>query len=897
MTGLVGAAPMLERMLEEELHAADIDAALDEEQQIRELCAPADSAEAGDLDAAAAAIAELDTERIRKVIQVLTMRFHLRNKAEQLEIARKNREREHGATRDNPRPESIAESVAEIARGGASLDELLATLARLDVQPTLTAHPTEARRRAVLRKQGRIADCIDRLNDPRRTPGERDADECALRRVLLELAVTDEVRSTRLDATDEVRNGLHFLAGSIWNTVPELYVDLRRAIGQHYGASDFDLPTVLRYRSWIGGDRDGNPRVTPEVTRSALATHRQAAIDLYLAEIEKLRQDLTVSTRRREASPELLAANEAGPDIDTRHLRFEPYRVRMMQIARRLTESRENPAAYTAADLERDLVVVRDSLMGTGLKRLTEHGPLNKLIRRVRTFGLHLAALDIRQHSEVHGAAVAELLRVAGVTDDYQGFDEAGKLEILRAELASPRPLTRDAEGLAEQTAMVLETMNVAAEAVRTNPGSIGTFIVSMTHEVSDLLEMLLLAKEAGLYHPHGDGPSIDVAPLFETIDDLDRAESLLDELFSDPVYRAHVERRGNMQEVMLGYSDSNKDGGYWVANWILQRAQREISLACERAGVQARLFHGRGGTIGRGGGRANRAILAAPRESRTGRIRFTEQGEVISFRYALPAIARRHLEQIVSAMVTATHHAQTGGPDAPESAAEVMEKVSQTSMNAYRALIDDEAFWPWYMQTTPVKHISNLPLASRPVLRNPGSADFDKLRAIPWVFAWTQIRANAPGWYGAGTGLAEAIDADPALADRFSAWTDDWPFFNAVVSNAEQELARSRLLIAERYAEAAGFGQGDGVLERIRAEHERTVGLILGFTGSSSLLDRRPVIRDLIHARNPDTDALHLCQIELMRRARESDPEDPTLQAALLASLNGIAAAMQSTG
>ncbi len=902
MSGFVGAASMLERLLEEELAGAGLAQALEDEGQLRSLCAPTGDAETGDLDSAASWLAGLEVERIRQVIHVLTMRFHLRNKSEQVVIAEINRERERHATPDTPRAESIAEAVGLLAREDASLDSVVATLGKLDIQPTLTAHPTEARRRAVLRKQSRIASAVERLSDPRLTPSERTSEEETMRRVLLGLAMTDEVRSERLDAGDEVRNGLHYLAGSIWQVGPTLYSDLRRAIKTYYNDAAPELPTVLRYRSWIGGDRDGNPKVTASVTRAALDQHRAMAIELYLEALEGLRQDLSLSTRRSAVSAELQDAITADAPVDPRHLKYEPYRVRLMQLSEKLRRCETDPSVYDAVAFESDLRMIGRSLEEAGLGRLVASGPLEQLIRRVQMFGLHLAALDIRQHSEVHEAAVDELLRVAGVSDSYASMGEADRLALLRSELSSPRPLVPNGVSLSDRTAQVLETLSVVADALRTQPGSIGSYIVSMTHEVSDLLEVLLLSKESGLYRPDGPGGAgaslLDVAPLFETIDDLRRSEGLLEEAFADPVYRAHLGRRGMLQEIMLGYSDSNKDGGYWVANWLLHRAQREVSDVCERSGIESRLFHGRGGTIGRGGGRANRAILAAPRESRTGRIRFTEQGEVISFRYSLAAIAHRHIEQIINAMVLATHRTRAE-EGTPPGAADVMDRISTASMAAYRSLIDDESFWPWYAQATPIAHISDLPLASRPVSRSSGTVDFSRLRAIPWGFAWTQIRATAPGWYGVGSGLRAAMAEDPELMDSFKSWNNSWPFFEAIVANAEQELARARLPITERYVRAAGMGSDDPVLARVRAEYESATALVLEITGSGSLLDRRPVIRDLIRARNPDTDALNLCQIELMGRARAAGDgeKDPVLQSALLASLNGIAAAMQSTG
>ncbi|MEL7472843.1 MAG: phosphoenolpyruvate carboxylase, partial [Planctomycetota bacterium] len=500
-TVMVGAAPLLENLLEQVLTECGREAALESERSLRDLCRPSVTPGVGDLDGAADRLRSVPTQTIREVVQILTMRFHLRNKAEQLEIASINRDRERRATSETPRAESIAEAVARLAESGGTLESIAATLEKLEIAPTLTAHPTEARRRAVLRKQGILAASLDRLEDPRLTPTEQASETDALKRTLVELTMTDEVRTERLDAMDEVRNGLHFLTGTIWGVAPRLYLDLDRAVRSTFGVdAKLDAPTMLRYRSWIGGDRDGNPRVTAEVTRSAIKAHREAAIELYLEALETLRQHLSVSDRRRPPSQALLDAIEAGGDIDEdRHTRHEPYRRRIAQIADLVAASLHRPEVYDCQRFVADLELLADSLRGSGLSRLADGGPLRALLVRARTFGFNLAALDLRQHSEVLGAAVAELLQAAGVCDNYVALDEAARLELLRAELRTSRPLTPHGAEFSEATASVLDTFRVARDAIEHEPRSIGTFIVSMTHEISHVLEPLLLAREFGL--------------------------------------------------------------------------------------------------------------------------------------------------------------------------------------------------------------------------------------------------------------------------------------------------------------------------------------------------------------------------------------------------------------
>jgi len=844
--------------------------------------------EAGEVDPS---LADMDAGRIHAVLKTLTIRFHLRNKAEQVHIARVNRRREREATADAPRPESLAEAVGALADDGLPLEALLVTLADLDIRPTLTAHPTESRRRSVMQKQSHIADLLAVNDADDATPPERARAESAVRQTLALLLTTDEVRAQRLEVIDEVRNGVHYLAGAIWDAVPALYRDLADAIDDHYDERP-DLPVMLRYRSWIGGDRDGNPNVTAALTRRAFAEMRAAAIDRHAGALERLRAELSISDRRAPIDPELLesiARDEAERPLDAdlvRHLRHEPLRIKIRHMQARLGEP-----DYTAARFIDDLAALDQALRFAGLEEAASRGPLADAIVRARTFGFHLAALDIRQHSRVHEHAVAEMLRLAGVERDYSALDEDARVALLRSELATARPLLARGVELRPATRELLDTLAVFADAAQREPESVGSYVISMAHGVSDLLEVLVLLREVGLWTiDEGDAVCpIDVAPLFETVDDLERSGEVMRALFEAPAYAAQLRARDDFQEIMLGYSDSNKDGGYWAANWRLHRAQDELAKVCKSAGVSFRFFHGRGGTVARGGGRAHRAILASPASSRNGRIRFTEQGEVISFRYAMPALAHRHLEQIANAMLLAT--AQPGA-DAADGLDEVMERLAQRSRAVYRELIDDPAFWPWFVDRSPVLHIGELPIASRPVSRAGGKVQFDNLRAIPWVFAWTQMRYNAPGWYGVGGAFDEVVTGDDAALARCRAAYKTGGAFRAFIDNAQQEMARARLAVARWYS-------ADGALhDRLTREFTRAERAVLAITGQSALLDNNPVIQQSIRERNPDTDAINALQVELLRRWREADePERPELRRLILLSVNALAAAMQSTG
>jgi phosphoenolpyruvate carboxylase len=879
-------------------------------EQLRLLCRAASTGEdASAREEAARRIRSLDAGRIGWLLRTYSAFFHLVNQAEKQEIRRINRERSL-ADGTEPRPESVEAVITRLHAEGRTLDEVMTALNRLDIQPTLTAHPTEARRRTILGKQRRIAHLLGDLRKSGATAAEQEAAVAGLHDQITLLLASADVRTERPSVKDEVEQGIWFLESTIWDTAVRIHEDVRRALRRCYGeeAGTVELPPFLRWRSWIGSDRDGNPNVTPDVTRWTFRRQHRAALDLCIRELYELRSELSISERLAHVPDALRARLEqadAAPDED--RFRGEPYRrlanrlIHRMRAHRRTTR-RSGPAHGGAArELLEELDLMRRCLEETGFGTVARNGRLDRLRVLVRTFGLHLAALDVRQHSDAHERALDELLEAAGVAKGYAALDEAGKLEVLHAQLRDPRPLLPPGARLDPATRAVLETFTAIRDIAAQEPAAVGCYIVSMTHAASDVLEPLLLAKEAGLWRLQ-DGvveSSLDVVPLFETIEDLAAGAERMTALFDDPVYGLHLEARGRFQEIMLGYSDSNKDGGYWMANWALHRAQAALGELCADRGVDFRLFHGRGGTVGRGGGRASQAISALPRAARNGRIRVTEQGEVISFRYALQDLAHRHAEQVVSAtLLSITRSEEEAGAAEAERRQATMDRIASLSMDAYRELIDDPAFWDWYVRTTPIEQISHLPIASRPVSRGSGAeVDFDGLRAIPWVFAWTQIRANVPGWFGVGAALA-AVMKDAGSADTMRDYYREWPFFRAVVDNAQREMARARLEIAGQYVRAAHGDGTSAVFERVSEDFAAARHAISSITGQDKLLDNNPVIQKSIDLRNPYTDVLNLLQVELLRRWREAGDEDrAALRDLLFLSINGVAAAMQSTG
>jgi len=855
-------------------------------------------------------------EEIKEILRMYTTFFHLVNSLEQYEISRVNRSREFEETPESPRKESIAESVYRMKEQGYSFEEALDTFHQMDIQPTITAHPTEARRRSVLLKQQELASMISRLGDNDITPDEK----IDLRREILNqlnlLLLTDEVRAERLSVEDEVENGLFYFTHSIWDSIPVLYRDIRQAFDTYYNKRP-EIPIVLKYRSWIGSDRDGNPNVTSSVTWETVIQQRKTVLSMYRKDLNELRRYLSVSDNQSSVSEALEnSIKEDEKDfpiserIDRRYRR-EPYRRKVVHVMKKieylldaLSEDKkdilEKSKKYTAEEFIADLELIKESLVENGLPGLSEQGKLQDMIIRARTFGFHLSGLDIRQHSGLHEETVTELLAQANVIDNYDELSEEDKIEILVQELSNPRPLSPVKSARSEVASRVMTVFEEISDMLTLNPDIFGSYIISMTHGISDMMEVMLIAKEVGLWSYTGDkvDSKIDVVPLFETIEDLENSADLMGQMYEHDLFSKHLKSRDNFQEIMLGYSDSNKDGGYWMANWALDKAQYELGTVCRKYEVDFRLFHGRGGTVGRGGGQSNQAIIAMPAVANNGRIRFTEQGEVISFRYMLPSITHRHLEQIVNAMakVTMAQYSESAGYlHGKEEEREVINILADVSMKAYRDLIDDPEFWDWYSGITPIEHIGKLPIASRPVSR--GSSDsmtFDSLRAIPWVFAWTQVRYNTPGWYGIGEGLKEASKQNDKTLEILKKWNKEWTFFRTVLNNSQREMARTHLPTSDLYnTEPSKFHT------QLIQNFEEAENWITSITGYDHILDHNKVIQNSILFRNPFTYPLNIIQAELLKRWKKADEQEQKedLTEVLFLNINGIAAAMQSTG
>ena len=825
-----------------------------------------------------------------------------------------------------PHETSLEASVALARKNGFTKNQLSEFFQTAYIAPVLTAHPTEVRRRSIRDIQNSIAVLLTKRDAQTQTKEERIETETALRTQILTLWQTRVLRKTKLSVLDEVDNMLSFFDSTFFDAVPKLYNVIEKKTGVT------GLPPFLHIASWIGGDRDGNPFIDAAVLNETLSRHAERALGRYLIQAGKLHKELSLNESQVKITPELQKLIDASPDYLAQHA-DEPYRLAIATIQARLAATFESligrrapigmaPYVRDASaqpyentnDLITDLTIIEQSLRAQGLELLAG-GRLGKLLRSVRVFGWTLAPLDLRQNSVVHERTIAELLESAAPGTNYIELDESERVQLLLRELASPRPLISRHIRYSAETAKELAIFDSAHSAqMRYGTDCIRTFIISMTHGLSDILELAVLLKEAGI-------SNVNIVPLFETIDDLRRSPEIMNGLLSLPFYRKFLVGRGNVQEVMIGYSDSNKDGGYLTSRWELYRAEAELVRVFEQHDIKIRLFHGCGGSESRGGGPSYRAILSQPKGAVRGQIRLTEQGEVIAAKYNNPETGRQNLEVIVAATLaaaaapnpaTSTHPVSSDSVPSKTQTTQIsinpnftaaMNELSDSAFAAYRSLVyETPGFADYFWQSTVISEIASLNIGSRPTSRSQ-SRQITDLRAIPWVFSWSQCRVMLPGWYGFGTAVETFLTKNGQKQDGISllqSMFKNCPMFAAILSNMEMVLAKADMTIAAQYASLVENKKiRDSIFKKIKSEYERSCKYLLEITEQTTLLDRNPMLQSIIANRLPSLDPLNYVQVEMLRRCRRtaSESQCENMRKGVHISINAIASILRNSG
>ncbi len=859
----------------------------------------------GEADAAeilAREVGNLNTEQARAVATAFALYFDLVNLAEENHRVSMLRERQRASY-----PEAISESIDAAVRylkeREATLGEVDQLLNDLHIELVLTAHPTQAKRRTILSKTFRIAETLKQLNTPDLLPQEQEKLDKQLLAEITTFWLTSRARTAKPEVTDEVRTGLYFIDETFWTVLPKIYGELQAALDKYYPGLKIRKNWLL-LASWIGGDRDGNPYVTHQITAETLRLHRGLAVEKHRSAFGKLSRLMSFDGKQLPPPQELnYWFNEKRPLPP--HLAFlnqrymhEPYRLALALLAaelqyassedmtERLLSDKPHTAHIETGALKHPLEIV-----GRAVPAQVKSEVIDPLMHELNIFGLHAARLDIREESTRINAVMGEILRGLNVTQDFETLTADERLSIINELLNQSTPQLARYAGITEETAETWSVFKLLARAKAIyGTELIGPFIISMTKSAADVLAVLLLAQWAECTE------GLQIAPLFETVHDLEESPDVLGTLFTHPQYAELLRACKNEQVVMIGYSDSNKDGGYLTANWELYQAQENIMAMCEKHRVMLTLFHGRGGTVARGGGPANRAILAQPPGTINGRFRVTEQGEVISSRYANPALAHRHLEQIVSAVLMAS--APQRNADTVLSAwRKTMDEMAHSAKATFRSLVyETPDFLKFWQEVTPLNEITRMRIGSRPATRARGQHNVTKIRAIPWVFSWMQSRFNLPSWYGLGSGLAAAEDMD-----ILKAMYAEWPFFRALLDNTEMSLLKADMGIAELYVSLASdrdFAQT--TFGTIKGEYEKTQEMILVITGHETLLENEPRIQRSVALRNPYVDPLNYIQVEILRRLRKLPDESEEAQAlreTMILTVNGIAAGLRNTG
>ena len=830
----------------------------------------------------------MDLEFAVQIVRAFTVYFHLANIIEQVHRV------EDLSVEGHARERGIEDCLVTLVEGGVSPGEVVSLINRAILKPVFTAHPTEATRRTILEKLTEIAQATASRSNPRISASERSRIDRRVAELIEAIWQTEEIRSERPDPIDEARFVRHYLEGTVREAIPGLLDDIGAAVRLIGGELDWDH-SPIRFGSWVGGDRDGNPNVTPAMTRTVLDQQRTTALEVLIAEIGGLAAELSIS-------PEVAGVSDALADFLNRYREAhrvslsrskdpEPYRWALMIIRRRLIETLDGGArAYPSpGELLADLALVDTSLRENRGVRMAR-GRLARVRGLVATIGFHLAALDIREHTDQHHRAIAMLTRC--LDGEYSDLDRTGRTRFLVGELSGSRPVAPPGDDSGDETLGLFRLLRDLLD--EHGDQVVESYIISMTRGLDDILAPVLLAREVGLVDPARDVARLGFVPLFETIDDLRSIGPILEDLFRVPGYRRLLELRANTQEVMVGYSDSNKDGGITTSQWEIHKALlvvRDLSL---RTGVRIEVFHGRGGSIGRGGGPTHAAILSQPYGTLDGVIKLTEQGEVIADKYALAGLASQNLELALSALVEASlvHRSPDHAIEDVRRWYRVMDLMSGAALAAYRGLVETPGMVEYFTTSTPVEELSLLNIGSRPAKRSSDKIDLNNLRAIPWVFGWTQSRQIVPGWYGVGSGI-EAVFANGEGAELARMYRE-WPFFRTFVSNVEMTLAKTDLSIARHYVDNLVPAGRRSLFDMITEEYSRTIVALREVTRTDLLADR-PLLRRTLAVRDAYLDPLNVLQVELLQRSRSGDPEEH--QRGLVLTMSGIAAGMRNTG
>jgi phosphoenolpyruvate carboxylase len=901
---------VLASLLGEEITAAEGPELVDLVEEIRAASKRARSTTDGEGSAGEALsrrLAEVPPASAVNAARAFAAYFQLANVAEQVHrTGELQRQRRSGDT-------WLRDALARIAAQGVDGELLGETMRRLEFRPVFTAHPTETARRSVLTKVLDVATLLPML-EGELSATERERVERRLRETVALLWQTNELRVGRPRPEDELTNIVYYLRQLFEETVPMLLEEVDDEL-RRFGVEMAFAASPLRIGSWVGGDRDGNPFVTPEITLRALLTQHELGFTQLIRLVDECIRALSNSTSIVPVSAELTASMEQDrtllPDVYDRFVAIdaeEPYRLKCTYIRQRLVNTRQRMADdrphrpgidyRDSAELIDELRIVHDSLASNRGGSIAQ-GIVRRVAQLVGTFGFSVATLDVREHAEKHHVVLAEFFdRLDELDRPYGSLDASARRELLRGELSEARPLAAVSVPLSPDAEKTFTTFRTIASSLdRFGDGVIESYIISMTKGVEDVFAAAILAREAGLVGPRGRSSRIGFVPLLETVTELRSAGSLLDELLSDPTYRRIVAARGDRQEVMLGYSDSNKDAGITSSQWEILKAQRNLRDVALRHGVRLGLFHGRGGTVGRGGGPSAEAILAQPFGTVDAFLKLTEQGEVISDKYALAALGRENLEACLAAVIESSllHQESRQPDDVLDRWSHAMDVVSLAAERSYRSLLGTDGFAEYFVDSTPVSELGDLNLGSRPSRRPGTETDIGSLRAIPWVFGWTQSRQIIPGWFGVGSGIAAAIDA--GLAPVLTEMYEQWPFFRTFVANVEMTLAKTDLAIADLYVRSLVDPSRRGVFDTIRAEFETTVARVLEITGEPEPVASRPLLYRTLAVRDDYLRPMHYLQVELLGRRRRVATLDPDLRRALLITVNGIAAGLRNTG